>query len=217
MCGRYTLSSGPEEVAELVKGKFNYPKFGKSYNIAPSQHSLIVTLKDDVFAGELAYWGLIPVWMKDPKKPFINARAETVLEKPSFKYLYKNHRCVVPADGFYEWEAVAGKKRPVYFHLPARKPFAFAGFWEKSREHEGEKCFVVMTTEANDFMRPVHDRMPVMLDRDGVGRWLRDGDMETLVTPPNELLEADRVSTMVNSPANNNHHCIEPFDYGDAA
>lgn len=215
MCGRYTLSSSGEEIAQIVKGKLSYPKFGKSYNIAPSQHTLIITLGDGEYSGELAYWGLVPVWMKEARKPFINARAETVLEKPSFKYLYKNHRCVVPADGFYEWETVNGKKRPVYFHLPQRRPFAFAGFWEKDREHEGEKSFVVMTTSANSFMKPIHDRMPVILDADGVEAWLRGGDTGVLTTPPDGLLEADRVSTMVNSPANNNHHCIETFDYGD--
>lgn len=215
MCGRYTLSSGPDEIGELVKGKLSYPKFGKSYNIAPSQHSLIITLGDGGFHGELAYWGLVPSWMKEPKKPFINARAETILVKPSFKYLYKNHRCVVPADGFYEWETVKGKKRPVYFHLPERKPFAFAGFWERSREHEGQKTFVVMTTEANAFMRPVHDRMPVILDREGVEAWLCGGNTDVLATPPENLLECERVSAMVNSPANNNHHCIEPFKYED--
>lgn len=215
MCGRYTLSAGPDEVSELVLGRFSYPKFGKSYNIAPSQHSLIVTSDEGIYRGELAYWGLVPAWMKEARKPFINARAETVLEKPSFKYLYKNHRCVVPADGFYEWEKTKGGKRPVYFHLPGRKPFAFAGFWEKSREHEGAKSFVIMTTEANDFMRPVHDRMPVMLDREGVEAWLREGDVDVLVTPPDGILEADRVSTMVNSPTNNDHRCIEPVEYTD--
>jgi putative SOS response-associated peptidase YedK len=209
MCGRYTLKSTTEEISELIPGKFQYPLFSPSYNIAPSQKSLIATVHDDIYQGELARWGLVPHWMKNPKKPFINARSETIFEKPSFKYLYGKNRCIVIADGFYEWAIFEGVKRPVYFYLKDHKPFGFAGYWENDRTEENTKSFVVMTTDANEDIDKFHHRMPVMLTKDGIRAWLEDGD-KSVLTAISEPVFSHIVSRAVNSPANNTPECIEP-------
>lgn len=209
MCGRYTVTSTIEELSELIPGKFQYPLFSPSYNIAPSQKALIATTDGELYNGELAKWGLVPHWMKNPKRPFINARAETIFEKPSFKYLYPNNRCVVLADGFYEWAVFDEVKRPIYFYLENRKPFAFAGYWEKDRKDENLKSFVIMTTAANEDIEKFHHRMPVMLTKNGVKSWLEDGEKNVL-TAIDEPIYSHIVSRGVNSPANNTPECIEP-------
>jgi len=209
MCGRYTCKSEIEEIADIIPGRFNYPEFSKSYNIAPSQPSLIATFEDGEYNGELAKWGLVPHWMKDPRKPFINARSETIFEKPSFKYLYKNHRCVAIADGFYEWAMIDGTKQPVYFYREDGKPFGFAGYWEKDRESDG-KTFVIMTADANEEVRPFHHRMPVMLTKPEIEGWLKDGNPSVL-RPFDHPMSHHIVSRAVNSPANNSAELIVPY------
>ena len=215
MCGRYTMKSKVEEIDDIIPGKFQYPLFSPSYNIAPSQGALITTFQDQEYAGEIAKWGLIPHWMKNPKKPFINARSETIFEKPSFKYLYPKNRCVVIADGFYEWAVFNDVKRPVYFRLPDGRPFGFAGYWEWDREEKGKRTFVIMTTEANETLKEFHHRMPVMLEKDDIGAWLEDGEKSVLRSYQEEIVH-DVVSRIVNSPANNNEECIKPIaDQGE--
>ncbi len=211
MCGRYTATSNIEELSEVIPGKFQYPLFTPSYNIAPSQKSLISTFDGKDYHGELAKWGLVPHWMKDPKKPFINARSESVFEKPSFKYLYNNNRCVVPADGFFEWSMFDGVKRPVYFYLEGRNPFAFAGFWERDREVENAKTFVIVTTDASEDVSDFHHRMPVMLTKEGVAAWLAEGE-KSVLRPFEGKINSHVVSRIVNSPANNTPACIEPVE-----
>ncbi len=211
MCGRYTVTATIEELTEIIPGKFQYPLFAPSYNIAPSQKALISTYSDDVYNGELAKWGLVPHWMKNPKKPFINARSETIFEKPSFKYLYGKNRCVVLADGFYEWAVFDSVKRPVYFHLEKRKPFAFAGYWEHDRNDETGKTFVIMTTDANKDVEQFHHRMPVMLTKEGVAAWLEKGD-KTVLRPFELPIFSHIVSRAVNSPSHNAPDCIEPAE-----
>ncbi len=211
MCGRYTVTATIEELTEIIPGKFQYPLFSPSYNIAPSQKALISTFGDDAYNGELAKWGLVPHWMKDPKKPFINARSETIFEKPSFKYLYSKNRCVVLADGFYEWAVFQSTKRPVYFYLENRKPFSFAGYWEKDRNDESGKTFVIMTTEANKDVEQFHHRMPVMLTKQGIEEWLKDGNKDVL-RPFETPIFSHIVSRAVNSPAHNSPDCIEPAE-----
>jgi putative SOS response-associated peptidase YedK len=203
------MKSTTEEISEIIPGKFQYPLFSPSYNIAPSQKSLIATEDGGQYLGELAKWGLVPHWMKNPKKPFINARSETIFEKPSFKYLYPNNRCVVIADGFYEWSMFDGVKRPVYFFLEDHKPFGFAGYWEKDRKDENIKSFVIMTTEANKDIEQFHHRMPVMLSKDGIGAWLKDGEKNVLKKIDLPIF-SHIVSRAVNSPANNTPECTEP-------
>lgn len=216
MCGRYTCKSDIEEIADIIPGKFNYPEFSKSYNIAPSQRSLIATFDEDSgeYEGELAKWGLVPHWMKDAKKPFINARSETIFEKPSFKYLYKNHRCVAIADGFYEWAVIDDIKRPVYFYREDQKPFGFAGYWEKDRESDG-KTFVIMTADANEDVEPYHHRMPVMLTKPEIEAWLEEGNASVLKPFP-YTLESHVVSREVNSPKNNSPELIVPYKEKDS-
>lgn len=203
------MTSTTEEISEVIPGKFQYPLFSPSYNIAPSQKTLIATTDGIQYFGELAKWGLVPHWMKNPKKPFINARSETIFEKPSFKYLYPKNRCVVLADGFYEWAVFDGVKRPVYFYLEGHKPFGFAGYWEIDRSDENLKSFVVMTTEANDDVDKFHHRMPVMLTKEGIRAWLEEGD-KSVLTAINKPIYSHIVSRAVNSPANNNKECVEP-------
>ena len=209
MCGRYTCKSDIEEISDTIPGKFNYPEFSPSYNVAPSQRSLIATYGDGEYDGELAKWGLVPFWMKDPKKPFINARSETIFEKPSFKYLYEKNRCVAIADGFYEWATINGEKQPVYFYTEDQKPFGFAGYWENDRESDA-KTFVIMTTDANEEVRPYHHRMPVMLTKPEIEAWLKDGNPAVL-KPFEYPLESHIVSRMVNSPKNNSAELIVPY------
>ncbi|MCO6511870.1 MAG: SOS response-associated peptidase [Aridibacter famidurans] len=211
MCGRYTCKSEIEEIADIIPGKFNYPEFSKSYNIAPSQPALIATFDEESgeYDGELAKWGLVPHWMKDPKKPFINARSETIFEKPSFKYLYKNHRCVAIADGFYEWAVIDDVKQPVYFYREDQKPFGFAGYWENDRESDG-RTFVIMTADANDDVEPYHHRMPVMLTKPEIEAWLKEGNASVLKPFPYPL-QSHIVSRAVNSPLNNSAELIVPY------
>ncbi|MEZ5308345.1 MAG: SOS response-associated peptidase [Pyrinomonadaceae bacterium] len=211
MCGRYTVTATIEEISEVIPGKFQYPLFSPSYNIAPSQKSLIATFDDGEYFMENAKWGLVPHWMKDPKNPFINARSETIFEKPSFKYLYNKNRCVIPADGFYEWTSINGAKHPIYFYLEDHKPFAFAGYWERDREVEDLRTFVIMTTEANSDVSDFHHRMPVMLTREGVEAWLKEGE-KSVLAPFGSPIKHHMVSRMVNSPANNTPECIVASD-----
>ena len=213
MCGRYTCKSDIEEIADIIPGKFNYPEFSSSYNIAPSQRSLIATYEDGEYNGELAIWGLVPHWMKDPRRPFINARSETIFEKPSFKYLYKEHRCVAIADGFYEWAKTDGAKQPFYFCLPDHKPFGFAGYWERDRGSDA-RTFVIMTADANEDVEPYHHRMPVMLKKAEIEAWLKDGNPSVLKPFPYPL-ESYPVSRAVNSPKNNSAELIVPKKEND--
>ena len=209
MCGRYTLTATSGEIRNLI-GATSVPDFSPSYNIAPSQSALMFLLREGKLVGEKAVWGLVPKWADASMRPLINARRETLLEKPSFRNLVTSNRCVIPADGFYEWETVLGKKHPVYFHKAERRPFAFAGLWE-SASNSADKTFVVITSEANEFMRPIHDRMPVILDSpDAVASWLGELDTRALKTPPSDLLRRERVAPLVNSPANDSAECIAP-------
>jgi putative SOS response-associated peptidase YedK len=165
-------------------------------------------------------WGLVPTWSKDPKAgpPIINARAETLATKPAFRSAFKRRRCLIPADGFYEWQKIAGAKvkQPFYIRLAKDRPFAFAGLWEKWHNDEGsllESCTIV-TTEPNDVMRPLHDRMPVILPDEEYARWLdpknEDVDeLQELLRPyPAEEIAACPITTFVNSPRNDGPECI---------
>lgn len=210
MCGRYALKSTIEEISEIFHGRFNYPEIAPSYNIAPTQKSLIATGGPDEYLGELAEWGLVPHWMKEKKRGFINARSETFDVKPSFKNLYPKKLCAVLADGFFEWATIEGVKRPVYFYLKNRKPFAFAGLWEHAEEG---KTFTILTTEANPVVAEFHERMPVVLpDGDHIERWVTEGDKELLAPLDPGLTSFHVVSRVANSPHNNTPECIEPDD-----
>jgi putative SOS response-associated peptidase YedK len=209
MCGRFTLMLDAEE----LKSEFDlqqvpadvYPR----YNIAPSQPLLVVA---DWAArrAEWMRWGLVPSWAKDPAigSKMINARSETVQEKPSFRNAFSRRRCLILADGFYEWQRLPGKGQsiPYYFYSSREKPFAFAGLWEVWRSPEGEdlRSCTILTTQANGVVAPVHERMPVILSAEGMGAWLSPGSaaslMALMLPCPDDDLAAHRVSRLVNSP-----------------
>src|SRR3989449_488160 len=183
MCGRYTLKTPVERLSE----KFQFPEvlpLKPRYNIAPSQWVAVFRLLPGDPDRKLAMlrWGLLPAWVKDPAKVQqpINAKAETAAEKPMFRDAFKRRRCLVPADGFYEWKQDGGRKQPVYIHMRDGEPFAIAGLWEHWEGQDGqviESC-TLLTTEPNDLLAPVHNRMPVILDPKDYAQWLDPGLQE---------------------------------------
>ena len=227
MCGRYTLRTPADRLAEAFGGvPADYPEV--RYNIAPSQSVAAVRAGSDGNARQVVAlrWGLIPSWAKDPAigHRMINARAESLADKPSFRAAFRRRRCLVPADGFYEWQKRNGTKQPFYIARADGAPFAFAGLWERwDGGGEGlaeapplESCTIV-TTDANERVAPVHDRMPVILAPSDYALWLdpRVDDLpilEALLRPcPADDLFVWPVSTHVNSPAHDDPVCIEPL------
>ncbi|NUP95079.1 MAG: SOS response-associated peptidase, partial [Planctomycetaceae bacterium] len=183
MCGRMTLTR-PGDALRTLFDLDAPPDAVPRFNIAPTQKILVV-VRDGATAPGLRVawmrWGLVPPWAKDPVKgpPLINARAETVAEKPSFRSAFKRRRCLVPASGFYEWRAEGGRKQPYYIYAADGAPLAIAGLWEHWEGPEGdvvESC-TLLTTEANDLVRPIHDRMPVFLPPAAFADWL-DPDID---------------------------------------
>lgn len=227
MCGRFTLHASPSLMAQL----FDLPEepyLAPRYNIAPTQPVAIVRTQgqDDAREWALVHWGLIPSWSKDPSSGarMINARAETVAERPAFRAAFRRRRCLVPADGFYEWRSMGKSKQPYYITLQDQKPFAFAGLWESWTGPDGsalDSCTII-TTEANELMSELHNRMPVILDPEDYSLWLGEGGdtpkdqlgllMHLLRPFPSEQMTAWPVSKYVNSPSNEGADCIEPFD-----
>lgn len=176
MCGRFALDTPPKKLTEHfnLSGETD---FSPSWNIAPSLR--ICTITDDTEGSRhlrKMKWGLIPSWAKEATigNKLANARGETVAEKPSFRSAFKYHRCIIPASGFYEWKSEQGVKYPWYISLKSGDPMAFAGLWESWRSTEGEviESCCIITTDANAIMKPIHDRMPVILDQDQWTTWL---------------------------------------------
>lgn len=218
MCGRYAQTTGPGQWAERVGVKAVPKILTPRYNIAPGQRAFVV-VGDDVRS---MTWGLVPSWARDVRigQKMINARGETLLEKPSFRDLVGTRRCLVPADGFYEWpRATSGLKNPVYFSLKSRAPFFMAGLWSRWAGSDGDilETFVIITTAANDLVGRVHDRMPVILRSSDETVWLKDFSLtpgvlqQKLVPYPSPQMTAHEVSSLVNSPANDTARCIEPI------
>lgn len=198
------------------------------FNIAPSQMSPVVRLnRDGRREIVLLRWGLIPHWMKERPSgsPMINARTEGLDQKPAFRGAFKYRRCLVPADGFYEWKQVAGRSRrqPFFFQLRDRALFAFAGLWEHfERNAETIESFTILTCEANRLVREVHPRMPVILPRDGYRSWLESGTeppvRHRLLAPFDPAaMQSHPVSLRVNSPNNDDAGCIEPWSEDGAS
>jgi putative SOS response-associated peptidase YedK len=204
MCGRFTLTRPAQEVAEQFDLD-QMPLFEPRYNIAPTQNVLAVRKPDAAIGREavLLRWGLVPSWASDLSigVRLLNARAETVVEKPAFRTAFVRRRCLLPADGFYEWQTVAGKKQPIHFRFDDGRLFALAGLWEHWHGPDGvvESCTVV-TTHANELVRPVHDRMPVILDPEVYDEWLDPGMTDKARL--SALLVAHDASKMVAVPAN---------------
>ena len=216
MCGRYTLHSLIGELQQHF-GLFDGLDFRPSYNIAPSRQVPVVRTRDQARELALCQWGLVPHWVKGaPQQRPINARGETVAAKPFFRNAYRNRRCLIPANGFYEWKRDGARKQPWYFHLQDRDLFAFAGLWE-SWDGGGEtlETCAIITTGANAIMRPVHDRMPVILDPDQYDGWLREGRKE-LIGPYAGALTCHPVGLRVNKPSNDDAALLEPVPAGPA-
>jgi putative SOS response-associated peptidase YedK len=222
MCGRYSLSADPEAIA-AVFGLEHVPTLAPRFNIAPTQNVPVVRVAADEPTRALAmlHWGLIPSWSEDPSigSRMINARAETVAEKPAFRAAFRKRRCLIVTDGFYEWMRVGGGKQPYLIRREDGRPFAFAGLWERwVRGAEPIESCAVITTEANDLMRPIHDRMPVILDQRHFELWLDPHvESEKLLlpllepAPPGELV-AFPVSKRVNSPVNDDAAIQDPVE-----
>jgi len=223
MCGRYTLQATHEELAKQFSVEIEDSSlFKPRYNIAPSQDVAVVRFNPDTTKRELVHllWGLIPSWSKDHKIAYstINAKAETVAEKPAFRSAFRKRRCLIPASGFYEWHQEGKQKQPMYIRLRDSHPFAFAGLWERWEPKEGdpiESCTIV-TTDANAFMLPIHIRMPVILASQDYDRWLNPTAqtlslLDFLKPYAANDLEAYVVSKLVNNPRNDIPQCMEPI------
>jgi putative SOS response-associated peptidase YedK len=217
MCGRYTLTRPAPEVAREF-GATDFPAWGPRYNVAPTQAVFVVRRVSAGRACSLLRWGFMPPWAdRKSGRPLINAMAETAASEPAFRAAFLTRRCLVPADGFFEWRTEGGKKQPHLFALRDGGLFAFAGLWQEWQK-EGERletvCF--LTTEPNELVRPIHARMPVILPREGHDLWLDPSvsdpaRLKELLRPfPASEMTDRAVSTAVNSARNEGPQCVEP-------
>jgi putative SOS response-associated peptidase YedK len=219
MCGRYTLTSAPEALRALFRYA-EQPNFPPRYNIAPTQPVPIVRFVDGKRQFALVRWGLLPSWVKDPKafSLLINARGESVIDKPAFRAAMKRRRCLIPADGFYEWQKVGERKRPFFVRAKGGAPLAFAGLWESWQGPNGEEMetAAIVTTRANKTLAPIHERMPVVVPPEAFDLWLDCVNVDAmiasaLIAPAREgLVEAYEVSAAVNRVANDDVRLAEP-------
>ena len=227
MCGRFTLRTPLPVLAKQFQFDLDQAldSHGPRYNIAPSQAVFAVRKQQPSGKRELTrlFWGLVPSWSKDNKSSYacINARADTVATKPSFRSAFRKRRCLVLADGYYEWLTEGKNKQPFLFEVDGGKPFAFAGIWESWRDAatpEGpalESCSLI-TTEPNDVGREVHDRMPVIMAPENYDRWLDPGNEDVeglqklLATFPGERMTARPVNRYVSNARNEGEACIAP-------
>ncbi len=230
MCGRFSLSVTPRTIWELF-GLESGPALPPRYNIAPSQQVAALRMEPGGQRRELVLlrWGLVPHWAKDPAMGarMINARAETVAEKPSFRTAFRRRRCLIPADGYYEWRTEEGKKQPYFFRMAGGEPFAFAGLWERW-EAGGEgggggegkvviESAAIITTDCNEIARPVHMRMPAILQPEQYRAWLdpavQGGAAAQALLGPYSGggLTVFPVSTHVNKPLNDDPACVAPL------
>jgi putative SOS response-associated peptidase YedK len=226
MCGRYVITSSPAAVRALF-GYPEQPNFPPRYNVAPTQPIPVVRLADGKHQFVLMRWGFIPAWVKDPKtfSLLINARCESVIDKPAFRAAMRRRRCLIPADGFYEWKDVGGRRQP-YFVRPqnSSEPFAFAGLWETWTGPNGEEMdtAAIVTTNATRKLLPIHDRMPVIVPPEAFNLWLDCVHVDAmtaaalLIPARDEVLEAYAVSPAVNRVANDSATLIAPLATANA-
>ena len=223
MCGRFTLEKSLGDLGSLFQVG-NLPELWERYNIAPTQPIAVIREVGGQERRELALmrWGLIPSWSKDPGTGplLINARAETAAAKPAFRAALRYRRCLVPADGFFEWQRIGSEKRSFHMRRRDGAPFALSGLWESWHSPDGsvlESC-ALLTTEANELMRPIHDRMPVILDPPDFDLWLNPDVqdlalIEPLLRPyPAEAMAAFPVSSLVNNARNDSLQCVLPLE-----
>jgi putative SOS response-associated peptidase YedK len=224
MCGRYTLRTPPAQLAEFF-GLFREPDVVPRYNIAPTQQVLAIRFDEHATPREpvLLRWGLIPSWADDAKigNRMINARSDTVATKPAFRAAFTRRRCLIAADGYYEWRQQPDGKQPYLIGRQDNRPFAFAGLWEvwTRGEQPLESCTII-TTDANEAVGTIHDRMPVILPPEDYDRWLDPSSepkelTELLVPYQRDDLAARAVSRTVNSPRHDTPECIEPLVTGE--
>jgi putative SOS response-associated peptidase YedK len=220
MCGRYSLSAPGDVIAEIF-ALARVPDLRPRWNIAPTQDAPVVRAAPDGSRHvDLLRWGLVPFWAKEASigNRMINARSETAHEKASFKHPLRKRRCLVPVDGFYEWQQTPDGKVPTRIQRRDGRPFALAGLWERWSRGPGEplETFTILTTSPNALLKPVHDRMPVVLDAADWPLWLDPGEQDParlaplLVACPDDALEAFAVSRRVNSPAHDDAECAAP-------
>lgn len=228
MCGRFTLHSDKRALAELLRAIAGPTLFdlmdpaslAPRYNVAPSQP--VVAVRRELEGPELVAlrWGLVPHWANDPKigSKLINARSETAAEKPSFRVPFRRHRCLIPADGFFEWLKKGRQKQPYHIRIKGGGPFALAGLWDRWTGADGEEIesCTILTTPANELVRPLHDRMPAVINPEDFSRWLDPAvtdptAVQGLLKPyPAERMEAYPVGPAVNSAAREGPACVEP-------
>ena len=221
MCGRFTLTVNPADLQDTFSD-FNFPaKFAPRFNIAPSQPVLAIP-NDEKYTADFFVWGLIPMWAKDPEigNRLINARGETLAEKPSFRGSYRHKRCLILSDGFYEWKTFGSRKTktPYYIHMQNRKPFAIAGLWDHWESPDGSsiKTCTIITTTPNELMESIHDRMPVILHPRDYAKWLNPApqtpeSLQPLIKPfPADAMTAYPVSTLVNKVTNDTAELVVP-------
>lgn len=225
MCGRFTNKAKSEQIEKEFKvGRKNVDIYEPHYNIAPSQIIDVVYAPDAERILSQLKWGLVPYWAKDSEigNRMINARAKTLSEKPSFREAFKSRRCIIPASGFYEWQKQdKGAKQPFYFYLKEKEVFGFAGLWEswvdKTTGEELETCTII-TTEANEVLKPVHERMPVILKPESYDEWLDIKEKDTeklqkfLMPYPAVEMDSHAVGKSVNIPDVDSEELIKPLN-----
>ena len=229
MCGRYTGTIDPAELAVIIALDACTFDFYPRYNIAPTQAAPVIAQNGDRTVLQTMCWGLIPSWAENEKigQSLINARIETASEKPAFREAWKHRPCLVPADGFFEWESKNGSKRPLHFHLKDRSQFCFAGVWEtwvKPPDKQGDlfeatateetmlETFTILTTRPNDLLAKIHDRMPVMLRPENADRWLHGNKESDWVEPfPDADMARVPVSAKTNNPRHDAPDCLVPI------
>src|ERR1700730_18877234 len=221
MCGRFAIKSTPDYLRRLL-GFVERPNFPPRYNIAPMQPIPLVRVENGARHFALARWGLIPSWVKDPRKfaLLINARAEGIAEKPSFRAAIRRRRCLVPADGFYEWRREGKSKRPYFIHARGGEPMAFAGIWETWADTDGGEIdtAAIITCAANAVLQPIHERMPAIIPPEDFDCWLDPDETKfkeacALLKPaPDDFMEAYEVSPRVNKVAHDDAENIVSVD-----
>jgi len=220
MCGRYVLKTLPQKIVEAIADVTPpLPLFTARYNIAPTQDIPVLRIdKTGQRRMEMLRWGLVPFWAKDPAigNRLINARAETLLEKPAFRDAFRRRRCLIPADGFYEWMGIGKAKQPMFIHRPDAGVICFGGLWERWKDLTSDteiESATIITVPASAVIQPIHDRMPLIIRPENYDLWLDPRTpidrVQQLLTPYDGDLAAHPVSTLVNRPAVDSRQCIE--------
>lgn len=219
MCGRYTLIN-PSTLTERFKTINTLSGLTDNFNVAPGQTMPAIVAQGDQNVLRLMKWGLVPSWAKEVKIGYkmINARSEGIETKPSFRHAYKKQRCLIPASGFYEWQKIDGQKIPQYIRVKNQEVFSFAGLWEHWQQPNAEplETYTIITTQANQFMQTIHDRMPVILPQKLEDDWLNPSNQDpdflrNIIQSSTVNLTAYPVSTEVNKPQNNTAGLINPL------